>query len=272
MKFIVFILTLFIFQGCSSKEAIPISESHQAVSTIASEEATQEPLPTKDNTNEFEAEFEEKEANDIADPISGYNRVMTSFNDKVYTHVMDPISEGYTTITPEPIRQSLSNFFHNIKFPIRLVNNLLQGKFQNSSDELERFIINTTVGVGGLFDPAKTFKNIPAHNEDFGQTLGHYGIGAGFHVVLPFLGPSNVRDIAGLTVDAYTSPLQYQKGLEKYKIPDNYAESIGIYTAQMINKNSLHLGAYEILKKDAIDLYPFLRDVYEQKRTSDIQE
>jgi phospholipid-binding lipoprotein MlaA len=197
---------------------------------------------------------------------------MTTFNDKVYTHIFEPVSEGYATITPQPVRQSIANFFHNIQFPIRFVNNLLQGKFQNSSDELERFIINTTVGIGGLFDPATTFNNIPAHNEDFGQTLGHYGIGAGFHVVLPFLGPSNVRDIAGLTVDAYTSPLVYQKSLKKYKIPDNYVKSAGLYTFEKINKDSLHLGAYESLKKDAIDLYPFLRDIYEQKRLSDIKE
>ncbi|HFQ62251.1 MAG TPA: VacJ family lipoprotein, partial [Epsilonproteobacteria bacterium] len=172
----------------------------------------------------------------------------------------------------EPIRESVSNAIHNIEFPIRFANNLLQGKFKNSADELGRFVFNSTIGLGGLFDPASSKLHIPAHNEDFGQTLGYYGVGSGFHVVLPFLGPSNVRDIVGLTADAYTSPLVYQKGLKRYKVPNNYGEGIAIYAGKIINKNSLHLGAYESLKKDAIDLYPFLRDIYEEKRISDIAE
>ena len=123
-------------------------------------------------------------------------------------------------------------------------------------------------------DPAKNHMKIPIlpHNEDFGQTLGHYGIGSGFHVVLPFLGPSNIRDLAGITLDAYASPLVNVKGWENYKIPDNLGQSIGIVTVHFINKNSLHLGEYENLKQDAVDLYPFLRDTYEQKRISDITE
>lgn len=279
MKLLCFLLplSLFVFSGCSTKTVTPSSQltantEHQ---TVVRDENTPD-LEAENNTNidaqEFEDEFTENEPETRIDPLSGFNRVMTSFNDTLFTHVMEPISEGYATITPQQVRQSLSNFIHNIQFPIRFANNLLQGKFQNTSDELERFIINSTVGVGGLFDPAKTLKNIPAHNEDFGQTLGHYGVGTGFHIVLPFLGPSNVRDVFGLTVDTYTSPLVYQKNLKKYKIPNDYVESIGIYTTRMINNNSLQLGAYESLKKDAIDLYPFLRDVYEQKRISDIEE
>ncbi len=126
---------------------------------------------------------------------------------------------------PQPLRLGVSNFINNIQFPIRFANNLLQGKFQNSSDELERFIINSTIGLGGLMDPAKHHMNIQTHDEDFGQTLGHYGIGSGFHIVLPFFGPSNVRDAVGLTVDSYTSPLVYIENLEKYKIPNNRDQS-----------------------------------------------
>ena len=277
MKSILFLLpiTLFIFSGCTTKSVtLPLHGEKKVTQRIPIQKGTNRKIVDDINTDtdEFEDEFSSKEADSIVDPLSGYNRFMTSFNDKVFTYALEPISEGYAYVTPEPIRESLSNFVHNIQFPIRFVNNLLQGKFQNTSDELERFIVNSTVGLGGLFDPAATYMHIPAHNEDFGQTLGHYGVGAGFHVVLPFLGPSNVRDVLGLTADAYTSPLQYQKGLKKYKIPDNYGPSISIYAANIVNKNSLHLGAYESLKKDAIDLYPFLRDIYEQKRISDIKE
>lgn len=199
---------------------------------------------------------------------------MTSFNDKVILYALNPVSKAYAGIVPQSFRIGVSNFIHNINFPVRLVNNLLQLKFQNSSDEIERFIINSTVGLGGLMDPAKNHMKRPIlpHNEDFGQTLGYYGIGAGYHIVLPFLGPSNVRDILGITGDAYLSPLVNVRGLEDYKIPQNIGQSIGIEAIEIINKTSLHLGEYEDLKEDAIDVYPFFRDMYEQKRISEIEE
>jgi len=247
-------------QGCTSKQVTIQKEQTTFTENIEEE------------TDEFEDEYKSEQSKEILDPLSGYNRAMTTFNDKIFTYALNPLSKGYAYMTPEPVRQSLSNFLHNIQFPIRFTNNLLQGKFQNSSDELERFIVNTTAGVGGLFNPASTYMHIPAHNEDFGQTLGSYGVGTGFHIVLPFLGPSNVRDGLGLIAEGYLSPIIYQKGLKRYKIPENYAQSIGIYGFNILNKNALHLGVYESLKKDAIDLYPFLRDLYEQKRLSDIEE
>ncbi len=288
MKYLLFLLsmTLFIFQGCSTQKTSPHLDKQQVkVSETAStpsqkrinnDQKTEEDI---EDTEEFEAEFEAEETNNISDPLSAYNRAMTSFNDKVITNALNPVSEAYAYVVPRPFRLGISNFIHNIEFPIRLVNNLLQLKFQNSSDEIERFIINSTVGLGGLMDPAKNHMKTPIlpHNEDFGQTLGHYGIGSGVHVVLPFLGPSNVRDIAGITLDAYLSPLINVRGnaarsLRNYKIPKNLGQTIGIVTVYLINKNSLHPGEYESIKKDAIDLYPFLRDIYEQKRISDIAE
>ena len=280
MRYLLFLLsiTLLTFQGCGTKQAIPHLDNPpvQAPKTVTtpSQESINDDQKAEEDTEEFEAEFEAKETSNISDPLSAYNRAMTSFNDKVIIYALNPVSEAYAYVVPQPFRLGVSNFIHNINFPVRLVNNLLQLKFQNSSDEIERFIINTTVGLGGLMDPAKNHMKIPIlpHNEDFGQTLGHYGIGSGFHVVLPFLGPSNVRDLAGITLDAYASPLVNVKGWENYKIPDNLGQSIGIVTVHLINKNSLHLGEYESLKKDAIDLYPFLRDIYEQKRAADIAE
>ncbi len=280
MKYLLFLLsiTLFTFQGCGTKQATPHLDNPQVNApktvTTPSQKSINDDQKVEEDTEEFEAEFEAEETTNIIDPLSGYNRAMTSFNDKMITYALNPVSEAYAYVLPQPFRLGVSNFIHNINFPIRLVNNLLQLKFQNSSDEIERFIINTTVGLGGLMDPAKNHMKTPIlpHNEDFGQTLGHYGIGSGFHVVLPFFGPSNVRDIAGITVDTYLSPLVNVRGLENYKIPDNLGQSIGIATVHFINKHSLHLEEYESLKKDAIDLYPFLRDIYEQKRISDIAE
>ena len=280
MKYFYILVTvvLFILQGCATKEtSLELKQQEvqtETTSPTTSQNSTLEKNETENNIDEFEEEFSEQETDDIIDPLSGYNRVMTSFNDTLMMHLFIPVSEAYATILPQPLRLGLSNAIDNIQFPIRFANNLLQGKFQNSSDELERFIINSTVGVGGLIDVASDYMTtpIPAHEEDFGQTLGHYGVGSGFHIVLPFIGPSNVRDLVGLTVDGYASPLVNVRGLENYKIPQNLDQSIGIYAVHFINKTSLHLGEYESLREDAIDLYPFFRDTYEQKRDSEIAE
>lgn len=280
MKFLYFCLfvLLFTLQGCTTKKAEPQLNTEQ----VKTEMSTSTALPDNNSNpketqtevldDEFEDEFAQKETTDTHDPLSGYNRAMTSFNDKVIIYGLTPISKAYAAILPQPLRLGISNFVDNIQFPIRFTNNLLQGKITNSADELGRFLVNSTIGLGGLMDPAKRYMNIQPHEEDFGQTLGHYGVGSGFHVVLPFIGPSNVRDVVGITADGVLSPLVNVRGMENYKIPDNIEQTIGIYTLQLINKTSLHLGEYEDLKKDAVDLYPFLKDIYEQKRTSDIAE
>jgi len=253
-------------QGCSSNT--------QAITpTIQTENINPEQQTHLEQTEDsFEDEYRNEDTEEKPDPLKNYNHIMTQINDTLFISLVNPISKGYAYITPKALQLGIMHFIYNIEFPIRFTNNLLQGKFQNSVDELERFLVNTTVGIGGLFDPASTYMNLPTHNEDFGQTLGYYGVGAGYHVVLPFLGPSNLRDIIGLLADGYTSPLIYQSNLKKYKLPQNYVQSMGIYSLKMINKNAQNLGAYESLKKDAIDLYPFLKEIYEQKRTADIAE
>lgn len=271
-------IIFFILQGCTTKEATPHAPSEKTKSEVNVSNELQSGLSyTKEEQkeefdDEFEEEFAQRETNNTYDPLSGYNRVMTSFNDTVIIYGLTPISKVYAAILPQPLRLGISNFVHNIQFPIRFTNNLLQGKWKNSSDEIGRFIVNSTIGLGGLMDPAKHHMDLHPHEEDFGQTLGHYGVGSGFHVVLPFIGPSNLRDIAGITADGYLSPLVHVKSLEKYRIPQNVEETVGIYTIHLINKTSLHLGEYEDLKKDAVDLYPFLRDIYEQKRDDEIEE
>lgn len=281
MQYVAVLLTiiLFSFSGCSNNATLepsdqtvntPITKTNTASDTPNGEQEMENTTPEFED--EFEDEFETQEVKNDFDPLSGYNRSMTTFNDKMFTYALNPVSEAYAYVIPHPLRIGLSNFIKNINYPVRLANNLLQGKIQNVSDETERFIVNSTVGLAGLMDPAQTYMNIPAHREDFGQTLGYYGVGSGFHIVLPFLGPSNLRDLTGITLDAYVSPLVNVRGLENYKIPQNLGQSLGIVAIHMINKTSLNLGQYESIKKDAIDLYPFLKDIYEQKRNSDIVE
>ncbi|PIF04766.1 MAG: ABC transporter [Arcobacter sp.] len=222
--------------------------------------------------DEFLDEFEEEmKIETKSDPLSGYNRVMTSFNDGLYEYVLSPIANGYRYVVHKEIRSSVGNFFHNILYPMRFINNLLQGKLKNSAEETGRFLINSTIGILGLFDPAKSWFDLEPHNEDFGQTLGFYGVGAGPHIVLPFFGPSNLRDALSLYPDGLLNPAVYNDD-RGYNITNSYGESLVLKAYQSVNDISLRHGEYEKLKKDAIDLYPYLRDIYEQYREKEIKE
>lgn len=225
-----------------------------------------------DFMEDFDSEFSDK-TGEIFDPLSGYNRAMTTFNDKLIINVLVPVSKSYAYVVPQTARTGIDNFFENLRFPIRFVNNLLQLKFENSAEELGRFLVNTLWGLGGFMDPATKELNMKAHKEDFGQTLGFYGVGEGFHIVLPFFGPSNLRDTIGLTTDGIVSPVNsIGENALHYKIPNNFLETAGIKTFDVINSTSLNPNQYELLKKDALDLYPFLRDIYTQARKKQIEE
>ncbi len=252
---------IIVFSGCSSKN-IDLPDK-----TVQYQEET----TTLDDDELFDEFEDEMQIEEIYDPFSGYNRIVTSFNDTLYMHVFTPFSKGYNMIVHEEIRKSVAKFFHNLYYPPRFVNNLLQGKFQNASEETGRFLINSTIGVLGLFDPAKSQFNLEAHEEDFGQTLGFYGVGSGPHIVIPILGPSNLRDAIGIIPDSFLSPIDYtSRGY--FTITDNWASYLGVRTYEEVNDFSLNVEQYEKLKKDAIDLYPFLRDVYEQYRDKQIEE
>ena len=253
----------------ASSEAVP--EAEVAADTDEEEEGFDD---------EFEDEFGAAEK-EVFDPLSGYNRVMTDFNDSLYVWVLDPVARGYRWVLPYAARRGVKNFFHNLLFPLRFVNNALQLKIKNAGEEILRFSINSTIGILGFWDPAKEWFDLEAHEEDFGQTLGYYGVGGGFHVVLPFLGPSNVRDMFSLYPDMQMDPVNYVEN-RPYNFPKQEGEYQGVskQTLQevdltllkIINRESLRIGQYANLKKDAIELYPFLRDVYEQNRAKLIKE
>jgi phospholipid-binding lipoprotein MlaA len=260
---------IFGFTACSTINTVvkpTVVEKTQPI-----EEDTSKIEIEDDLADDFADEYIKEE--EIFDPLSSYNRVMTTFNDKVFIYALNPTAKGYAYILPKTVRSGISNFFNNLLFPLRFANNLLQLKFQNSAEELGRFLLNSTFGLAGFMDPAKTEYGWEAHEEDFGQTLGFYGVGEGFHVVIPFLGPSNLRDIVGLAADSYVSPLSNTGASDlRYKIPDNLAQSLSITAGDTINSTSLRLGLYESLKKDAFDLYPYFRDLYNQRRNTLIKE
>ncbi|MGK5091681.1 VacJ family lipoprotein [Deltaproteobacteria bacterium TL4] len=222
----------------------------------------------------FDDEFATPPEAEKVDPLSGYNRFMTQVNDKIYVWVLDPVSRGYGYVVPEGVRQSIVRFFKNLLFPVRFVNNTLQLKMKNAGEEFLRFSLNTTVGLLGFFDPAKAWFDLEEHPEDFGQTLGHYGVGSGFHIVLPILGPSNLRDTVGmLPDDYYINPVSCSEPYKEQGIcVGGMIAQLGVRAFDIVNETSLHLGEYENLKSDAVDLYPFLRDVYEQNRQKEIEE
>ncbi len=239
-----------------------------------------EDLNTEDEEfDEFEDEFGDDVATEVYDPLGGYNRFMTGFNDKLYFWVLKPVATGYSWVVPEFARRGINNFFKNIYYPVRLVNNVLQLKFKNAGEETLRFVTNSTIGLLGLWDPAKIWFGLEAHPEDFGQTFGVWGIGPGPHIVLPVLGPSNLRDTIGLAPQwIYLNPVNNIStvsdlaGLEKIEELEKTETKLGILALERVNNTSLRLGEYESLKKDAIDFYPFLRDFYEQNRQRLIEE
>lgn len=222
-----------------------------------------------DTFEDFEQDFQVEKR---IDPLSGFNRAMTSFNDVTYQYVFNPVAKTYGEVVHVEIRKSVGNFFHNLLFPIRFVNNLLQLKFQNSLDETGRFLINSTIGFFGFFDPAKEQFGLYPHQEDFGQTLGYWGVGSGFHIVWPFFGPSNLRDsIGSFGVDSYLNPTSYYEDRTK-NLLNSYEQSLILKVYERVNYLSLHQGEYEKMTADAIDLYPYLRDAYEQYREQQIKE
>jgi phospholipid-binding lipoprotein MlaA len=263
-------IVIFGLTACSTKNTVN-TENTVVLKQTVSQEVLEEDFD-EDFGEDFEEETKQEEI-EIFDPLSGYNRIMTTFNDKVFIYALNPTAKGYAYILPKTVRSGVSNFFNNLLFPLRFTNNLLQLKFQNSAEELGRFLINTTFGIAGFMDPAKTEFGWQQHDEDFGQTLGFYGVGEGFHIVLPFLGPSNLRDIVGLAADSYVSPLSTTGSSDiAYKIPNTQVQSFAITAGDTINSTSLRIGLYESLKKDAFDLYPYFRDLYNQRRNTLIKE
>jgi phospholipid-binding lipoprotein MlaA len=217
---------------------------------------------------ESPANAEEKEGDaapiSIADPIEPVNRAMYTFNDKLYFWVLKPVAQGYNVVVPEGVRISVRNFFSNLGFPARFVNCLLLADIKCTGTELGRFVINTTMGIGGFFDPASLPEiNLQKQDVDFGQTLGVYGVGHGFYIMWPVLGPSSPRDTVTIVGDYFLYPVSY--------ITPWYAW-LAVRSYQEVNNTSLSIGDYESLKEAAIDPYVSIRDAYIQHRQNKINE
>ncbi|ASL44370.1 putative phospholipid-binding lipoprotein MlaA [Burkholderia sp. AD24] len=190
------------------------------------------------------------------DPLEGLNRTIFTVNDKLDQYALKPVAKGYVFITPQPVRDSVTNFFSNIGDVYIAANNLLQLKITDGVEDIMRIVINTVFGVGGLFDVA-TLAKLPKHDNDLGLTLGHYGVPAGPYLVLPLFGPSTVRDAVGSIGNYYVNPLSYIH-------PDGL--SWALYGINVVNTRANLLNASDVLEGAALDKYSFVRNAYLQRR------
>ncbi len=201
--------------------------------------------------------------NDPRDPIESFNRQVFEFNEIVDRAVLKPVAQAYEFVLPEPVRDCISNIFSNFREPSNAVNNLLQGKPVDAISDVCRLVVNSTIGLAGCFDPARQM-GLEKHSEDFGQTLGRWGVGAGPYLVVPILGPSSVRDAIGIY------------GAEPYLDPNFYIENIRVRNAiigtRVVDQRAQLLRADDLVSGAALDKYRFIRDGYLQRRRSQVYD
>lgn len=192
------------------------------------------------------------------DPLEGYNRAMFSFNEGVDKFALKPVAQGYEAAVPLPGRTAIGNFFGNVGDLWIGVNNLLQGKPVAAASDLGRVVINSTAGIGGLFDIA-TEVGLEKHEEDFGQTLGRWGVGNGAYVVWPILGPRTARDSLGLGIDSFADPVGY---LGNVRVRNS------LYGTRFVDTRASLLPADKAIDEASLDKYAYVRDAYLQRRRS----
>jgi phospholipid-binding lipoprotein MlaA len=197
------------------------------------------------------------------DPWEPLNRSVFEFNEGLDAYVLKPVVTGYRFILPEFVRDGIYNVFSNYKDIYTALNNVLQGKPSYAFNDLMRVVVNTTMGLGGLIDLA-TPGGLEKHNEDFGQTLGVWGVPSGPYVVLPFFGPSSVRDTFGTVADIQTDYL--------FQYIDDVGLRNGITALRVVNARNTYFEAGDLLDGAAIDKYSFMRDAYIQRREYQINE
>jgi phospholipid-binding lipoprotein MlaA len=258
-------------KGKEKEETPSEVPARQEEGSVKKEEQDKEEAADEDE--EDEEYLEEEEIETIADPLKPFNQLMFDFNDKLYFYLLKPVAQVYEGVLPEPVRVSIRNFISNITTPVRLLNCILQGKVEKAGIEYSRFMVNTIAGGLGFFDVAKKYNNLEKQDEDFGQTLGFYGMKEGFYIVWPFFGPSNVRDTLGSVGNFFSDPFVYVNPTTDIGITKiNSDINSGINITQRVNETSLTLGTYEEFKESSIDPYVSMRNAYFEMRRKKIKE
>lgn len=253
-----------------SQDAVQLAESRSSQDPAVQKSREQAREGLSRNSAVYKGEFSDDYSDEgqpqVADPLKYWNIAWFYFNDALYTVLLRPLGKGYNYITPEPIRQGVLNFFYNLKFPIRFVNNLLQGKFTAAGVEMSRFLGNTLFGGLGVMDITE-HKKAAAETppEDFGQTLSSWGIGHGFYIVWPVMGPSSLRDSVGTFGDSFLDPISYIDPWHlMYDNPDWWSfTAAGVRT---FVTTADRIESYDALYDAAIDPYISMRNAYIQNR------
>ena len=217
------------------------------------------------------------------DPWESFNSSIFEFNRKFDKYVLKPVATAYEWVMPDPLERGITNLFHNVRFVPRLMNNLFQAKFKGASLELGRFLINSTLGIGGLFDPAKNLLGMETPDEDFGQTLGAYGVNPGPYLILPLLPPLTVRDATGfLFMDLALDPLNYLVfPVMPYRFAGQPMLTVrttavigwwGQRVGDIVNERAINLERFQGVEEATVDLYGAVRNAYLQKRGKAIRE
>ena len=236
--------------------AVALTGHAQAAANPGGEREFHDPFATEETASA-------KPQAKVSDPLEPVNRAVYHFNDKLYCWLLRPLSKGYRFVAPTPVRESVDRFFSNVKYPVRGVNNLLEGRFKSAGIETARFVVNTTVGIGGFFDPATRW-NLKKQSADLDQTLAIYGLPAGSYVMLPVLGPSSLRGTVGAAGDVALSPTLYMN------LP--WGVTAATSGVNAVNTTSLHLEELDGLRNATLDPYTAMRSAYFQNRAQAVKQ
>ncbi len=190
------------------------------------------------------------------DPIEGFNRPVFGFNDTIDEYVLEPVAKGYDSVLPTPIKTGVNNFFENLGWPLYFVSDILQLKFCQAAEHTGRFLINSTVGIVGFIDVAKEF-GLQRHWEDIGTAFGYWGVEPGAYIVVPLLGPSNVRDFLTGIVSRFLNPTYYVS---------NIPVTVGLSAIDVVDTRRTLIDAVDAGKKGSLDYYTFVKNSYKQRR------
>ncbi len=283
-----------VLSGCAFPKGTASSLSPEigqnAPSVLVTIDASDKITPSAAQAHEdsFEEPFDPfakpgEEAVEEYDPWESLNTKFFEFNRQLDRWVLKPVAKGYNVVVPNIVQVGISNIFYNSRVTPRFMNNIFQGKFKGAGIEVGRFLINTTVGIGGFFDVAQRF-NLTTPEEDTGQTLGFYGIKPGPYIMVPILGPYSVRDLVGYAGDIALNPIYWlviptmhdieaiptvvplEDVLATYLIP------LGVRATEVVNERSLNLEKFQGVEESTLDLYAAVRNAYLQKRAKMIQE
>jgi phospholipid-binding lipoprotein MlaA len=239
-------------------------EQSETPSDEVPDQAEQDKDDEYDDDEYDDDEYDDEDVELISDPLIQGNTDFYNFNDTMYFWVLKPVSRGYGFIIPEELRVAVRNVFYNIRFPVRFINCLLQGKGKKAQYEFGQFFLNTTVGFLGIANVASNYPHLQPSKEDLGQTFAVWGIGQGPYLMVPFLGPYSLRHGIGAVGDTFLDPIWW--------LFDELWVSLAIRAGETVNDTSMRIGEYEALKEAALDPYVMIRNAYVQNRNKLIAE